>query len=657
MSKILICGSTSFAAQGIVERLIEAGHDIITFNRGVENRNGNSITGEVNNISSNKFIDDNIDVIINYLLVKNATIEENIEYIKNLLTLCKKANVKHLIHFSSLSVYKASVKLINENARIETDPKKKGDYGAWKVATENFLLENLSDGLKLSLLRPGFILGTGLVNPIVGNAFRTPWNKLMLYGTKKTIMPLISRESVHQTVSKILTANSDQPVNIYALVDNESPSKENYIKKCSQLLGISEDIIALPNFLWLTLGVFGNAATKLIMKKNMGLYQKFYNATRVNHYNSSATQNKLGLSYKMDWEKELISSLDKQEPNFILPEIPETKNKVWFNSINIIGYGRIVKQKHLPALKKLHLQNKINGYDVSNFKDDIAGEVLSIKEHKVNEAELNVISTPGPVHLSTLKSIPLNGSKILIEKPLVYSQSELNELLTLINIKAESLFVCHNYRFKQNVLEMISHIKKYNPGRLLKVDLIFQSPPVSNDSASWLRNERKAKTLLMDYALHFIDLACMLDPGKWNIINVNYTLNELKQTDKISCLLNSANGIEVNFLLRQGFFPRRARIFYTFQNYGTALNFFPDTFTAYMATDNFPVYKLESKALRNSTIKKVFSTLRNKDYDNSHYLVYNSVYNAKEGNKSSISFENLYNFYELLFTLSEQVYN
>lgn len=449
MSKILICGSTSFAAQGIFERLIEAGHDIITFNRGEENRNGNSITGDVNNISSNKFIDDNIDVIINYLLVKNATIEENIEYIRNLLTLCKKANVKHLIHFSSMSVYKASEKLINENAHIETDPKKKGDYGAWKVATENYLLENKIDGLRLSLLRPGFILGEGLVNPIVGNAFRTPWNKLMLYGTKKTIMPLISRESVHQTVTKILTTNSDQPVNIYALVDNESPLKGDYIKKCSQLLGISEDIISLPNFLWLTLGVFGDVATKLIMKKNMGLYLKFYNATRVNHYDSSATQKKLGLSYKMDWEKELISSLDKQEPNFILPEIPEIKNKVSFDSINIIGYGRIIKQKHLPALKKLGLQNQIKGYDVSNFKDDIAGEVLSINEHRVNEAELNVISTPGPAHLSTLKSIPLIGSKILIEKPLVYSQAELNELLTLKNIKPKSLLVCHNYRFKQ----------------------------------------------------------------------------------------------------------------------------------------------------------------------------------------------------------------
>ncbi len=556
-----------------------------------------------------------------------------------------------------MSVYKASEKIIIENAQIETDPKKKGDYGAWKVATENYLLENKIDGLRLSLLRPGFILGEGLVNPIVGNAFRTPWNKLMLYGTKKTIMPLISRESVHQTVIKILTTHSDKPVNIYALVDNASPSKEDYIKKCSRLLGISEVVISLPNFLWLTLGVFGDVATKLIMKKNMGLYQKFYNATRINIYDSTLTQKMLGLSYKMDWEKELMNSMEKQDLNYTFTEIPVTANKVLFDYINIIGFGRIIKQKHLPALRKLGLLNKIKAYDLSSYKDEIVGEVYSISKQGVTEAELNVISTPGPIHLSNLKSIAGNSSKVLVEKPLVYSKEELNELLNLFDKNVNKLFVCHNYRFKKNVIEMLSHIKKINTGELIKVDLVFQSPPVTNDSASWLRNERKAKTLLIDYALHFIDLACMFYPGKWNVTNINYTLNESGQTDKISGLLISANGIEVNLLLRQGFFPRRARVFYTFQNYGIALNFFPDTFTSYMATDNFPIYKSESKNLRKSTIKKVISTLRNRDSDDSHILVYHSVFNSNKVSESSLSVRNLHNFYELLFTISDKVYS
>ncbi len=100
MYKILVCGSTSFAANGIVQRLTALGHDVLTFNRGEENKVGNSITGPVKSISTNRFIDDRIDIIINYLLVKNASVEENIEYISDLLALCKKANTKHLIHFS-----------------------------------------------------------------------------------------------------------------------------------------------------------------------------------------------------------------------------------------------------------------------------------------------------------------------------------------------------------------------------------------------------------------------------------------------------------------------------------------------------------------------------------------------------------------------------
>jgi len=59
---------------------------------------------------------------------------------------------------------------------------------------------------------------------------------------------------------------------------------------------------------------------------------------------------------------------------------------------------------------------------------------------------------------------------------------------------------------------MLSHIKKYNTGNI-KVDLVFQSPPVLTMAQAGLRNERKANTLLLDYALHFIDLACMFYPG------------------------------------------------------------------------------------------------------------------------------------------------
>lgn len=66
--------------------------------------------------------------------------------------------------------------------------------------------------------------------------------------------------------------------------------------------------------------------------------------------------------------------------------------------------------------------------------------------------------------------------------------------------------VCHNTRYKVNVLQMLDHLRQYNPGKLHHVCAIFQSGPVNKDTAAWLRDERRARSLLVDYGMHRVDL-------------------------------------------------------------------------------------------------------------------------------------------------------
>jgi len=314
-NNILLCGSSSFAAKGLDELLSQNGYNVITFNRGSEACRNNAVTGNVTEINKNKFLTVSPGTVINFLLLKGDSVDNNVLYIKSLLDFCRQKKVKHLIHISSISVYKSNCKLINEKAVIEKDPAKKGEYGAWKVAVDNYLLSNPVEGLSVSFVRPGFVLGKGLLNPVVGNAFRTPWNKLLLYGTGKTIMPLTTHTVLHQSLLKLVGIEEQEKFNIYVIVDNHSPVKQDYIKTCSELFGISEKVISLPGWFWLTAGFFGDIADRLVLKKNLGLYQKFYNATRKTSYDSSITEKELGLNFNIDWKKELYNSLEKQELN------------------------------------------------------------------------------------------------------------------------------------------------------------------------------------------------------------------------------------------------------------------------------------------------------------------------------------------------------
>jgi predicted dehydrogenase len=207
---------------------------------------------------------------------------------------------------------------------------------------------------------------------------------------------------------------------------------------------------------------------------------------------------------------------------------------------------------------------------------------------------------------------------------------------------------------------MLQTMRKYNPGRLRHVSLHFHSPPVGNDSVAWLRDERRARTLLMDYALHFVDLACMFGDGPWAIDSLRHELNSSGQTELIEGHLtrSGADGgaISAAILLRQGFGPRRARVDYAFQNYSVSLRFFPDTFALSMADDNAWQHKREYAAALKATMRKVVDRVTNRESDQSHALAIAGSFDARSGLMSALTVQRIAPFYDLLFRIADRVY-
>jgi predicted dehydrogenase len=242
---------------------------------------------------------------------------------------------------------------------------------------------------------------------------------------------------------------------------------------------------------------------------------------------------------------------------------------------------------------------------------------------------------------------------VLIEKPLCYSAGELQKFEDFAAHRDKPLYVCHNYRYKKNILALLAHLRKYNPGKLHHAAVHFRSPAVSNDSAAWLRNERVARTLLMDYALHFVDIACMFGASPWKIDSIRHALNSHNQTSVIEG--HFSGDYSISMLLRQGFGPRRARVIFEFENYSTAVSFFPDTFAAYMADDNSWLYKREARANFRATITKVADKMLGRDSDASHAIVFAGAA-ANADYVEPLRLDRLKNFYELLFDIAQRVY-
>lgn len=227
MKKVLICGHRSFVATGLSKFLTINNLENDCFSRGITERKDNIITGDVMNMKDNIYLD-TYDTVINFIILKNESVEKNIEYIKSLLEFCKLKRVKHLIQISSISVYPNECKYINEESEIEEDYHNKGGYASIKVAVDHYLMENKIEGLNVSFVRPGYIYTKNQEASKAG-ILVSKFGFNVLLGDNKTSLPLICREKLHETLLKIINSNKKENVYLVLNSNKEEGTKYNFV--------------------------------------------------------------------------------------------------------------------------------------------------------------------------------------------------------------------------------------------------------------------------------------------------------------------------------------------------------------------------------------------------------------------------------------------
>ena len=303
--RILICGHRAFAARGLNDLLAAAGHQVTQFSRGEMIRAKDAITGDVCHIHENPLFEGDCDVVINFIILRNKSIDQNLTYLESLLRFCMEKKVKHLIHFSSMSVYPDSVEIYTEHTRMKTDPAACGVYAAIKVASDFFLMKHVPPRLKLTLVRPGYIIGNDMKNAIGSTAIRISSRYLIPLGRCDRRRPLISRSVMHRAIRRIIEVPSHEAQEILLLVDPDSPSVLDYLHACCEN-GFASKVIPLPVFIWAPLFLI-----KEIRKTfpHRFLIRRFANSliarTKNQQYNPAQTEKRLGMSLHSDWQAEL----------------------------------------------------------------------------------------------------------------------------------------------------------------------------------------------------------------------------------------------------------------------------------------------------------------------------------------------------------------
>jgi nucleoside-diphosphate-sugar epimerase len=280
--QILICGNRSFVADGLETKLSKQGFEVDCFTRGAEERIGNQVTGDVFAINSNNYLKSKYDFVINFIVIKDKGLKENIDYIKSLVDFCKAHGVKNLIQVSSIMVYDNNEPQVDETTPIETNSPKKG-YGEIKIEVDKYLASLTGLPFSVSFIRPGYVLAEERQAPFVKIL---PMGFALIKGDAKSIMPIVKRESIHTAIANMLQL--DRLNRVYLFVPSTNKTKYQYAKE-------NHNLKYIFLYKWLILGIAGLFVRLGLMSKSFYVrIEGMYIETR---YNSTQTEKELNIKF------------------------------------------------------------------------------------------------------------------------------------------------------------------------------------------------------------------------------------------------------------------------------------------------------------------------------------------------------------------------
>lgn len=584
---MLVVGSSSFAAMDTVERLRGMGHVVWTFDRRKQGaRSDYALVGRPAEIADAVGAIGKCDVLINYFLLKGASMQANVEFCRGLAVLAERMKVRRLIHISSIIVAAAKASVVDESTPVERNTRHRPPYSRLKIETE-LEIRKCVTSCEVVIVRPGFIIGSGLADPMPGIGRRLAAGHILAMGSRKSVIPLISREILDRAIGTLLDLPLDSRETIVQLTDSGSPRREEYLEFCCGGLGMGRSTWFFPAWLWRGALLLASPAAAVRRGRWQNLSKAFVHNLAIRRYDSGRSEKLLDFHFSSSWRELLRAACGRQHINFIQPTFGvQTVTEASTSTMVLVGAGRIVQERHIPALESMRYRGLVEWYDphVTTLRHQSTLNFRRLSRLSDSTAECAVVATPASVRAEVARDLPWTVRRILWEKPYAISAPDY-AALCLATAERRG-YVVHNYRYKWNVRKLFEALNKWNPGELRHTRLHFDSPSVEVEQAAWLKNERVARTLVMDYALHFVDLMLIFSkgPGEWRSVSV--AGDARGATAEVTAFGHFENQ-SCSIFLRQGARQRRCEIEYIFQNYSFRLRFFPESAVLFMGGSGF----------------------------------------------------------------------
>ncbi|MFN6972077.1 MAG: oxidoreductase [Rheinheimera sp.] len=179
----------------------------------------------------------------------------------------------------------------------------------------------------------------------------------------------------------------------------------------------------------------------------------------------------------------------------------------------VIGSGLSARTFHLPFIA---LQSELELVAISSAQPDLACQYPQIQHYAKAEqliaetnAELVVITSPNHSHFPLAKAALEQGKHVLLEKPLVLSSDEGQQLAEIARQSGRKLAVYHNRRFDGDFLTLQQLLKSGELGAIHYFESHFDRFR-PQPRARWREQAGPGSGILWDLGPHLIDQALCL---------------------------------------------------------------------------------------------------------------------------------------------------
>jgi nucleoside-diphosphate-sugar epimerase len=194
---------------------------------------------------------------------------------------------------------------VTEEAATKTDPRRSGSYAALKVAAELFLREQARPPLRVSFVRPAYILAPRMNDPMGSVGFRLPGKRLLVLGPGQIQRPLITRNILNQAVATLVARPPAEAFEVLLLVDPQSPGRLEYLRHCATLLGRGWRAVSYPRLIWAPIYAAALLARDWRRPSLSRVMRSIRERQLLQTFDPQRTERRLGFSLQDDWRSAL----------------------------------------------------------------------------------------------------------------------------------------------------------------------------------------------------------------------------------------------------------------------------------------------------------------------------------------------------------------